>query len=100
MITFPSIGRIPYPGGCVTEPATYALNYLLTYRADLQVAGQMLAQVPVAATLRDIAARPDHYGVSADEAQVARQQFVAQAGQALEAEGGRREWLEKELLNG
>lgn len=96
-ITFPSIGRIPYGGGCVTEPALFALNYLLTYRADLQVGGQTLPQVPVADTLKDVLARPEHYGVSAAQARDAVERFLAQAGEALEAEGGQRGWLAKEF---
>lgn len=95
-IIIPALGRVPYGGGCVTEPAFFALNYLVHWRADLTIAGQVYASVPVLDTLRDVLARPEHYGVTRGEALAAREQFLAQAGQALAAEGGQADWLVKE----
>ncbi len=96
-IHFASIAHIPYGGGCATEPALFTLNYLLDYRADMQVGGQRLPQAPVAQTLRDVLTRPEHYGVSPGTARRACDQFIEQGGQALEAVGGDRAWLAKEL---
>ena len=96
-ISFPSPGIAPYKGGCVTEPAFFALDYLVHWRADVTVNGEVHSDTPVLALLKAIAADPQSYGVSAGQAQAARERFLEQAGQTLEQEGGQRVWLEKEF---
>lgn len=96
-ISFPSPGIVPYKGGCVTEPAFFALDYLANWRADVTVNGKLHPDAPVLALLKAIAADPQSYGVSARQAQAARERFLEQAGQTLEQEGGQRAWLEKEF---
>ena len=96
-ITFAVPNSIPYKGGCVTEPALFALDYLVNYQADVVVAGQTYPQARVLELLRAVLQGPAAYHVSPAEAQAARERFVTQAGQALVQEGGRVEWLEKEF---
>ena len=96
-IHFPSPGMVPYRGGCVTEPAFFALDYLVNWRADVTVNGEVHPDTPVLALLKAVAADPQRYGVSAGQAQAARERFLEQAGQTLEQEGGQRAWLEKEF---
>ncbi|WP_424951800.1 hypothetical protein [Deinococcus sp.] len=96
-ISFPSPGIVPYTGGCVTEPAFFALDYLVNWRADVTVGGQLHADTAVLPLLKAIAADPASYGVNAELAQTARDRFLDQAGQALVQEGGQRAWLEREF---
>ena len=96
-IQFPSPQRIPYPGGCVTEPALYALDYLVKWRADVTVGAQMYPQAEVLPLLRAVLQNPAAYGVTGTDAQIAKARFLDQAGQALEQEGGERAWLEREF---
>ncbi|WP_288402416.1 hypothetical protein [uncultured Deinococcus sp.] len=96
-VTFPAPRRIPYPGGCVLEPAPYALDYLLKWPADVTVAGQLHPNTPVFPLLRDLLADPAKYGVTPADAEAARSLFLNVAGQALEQEGGQRAWLEREF---
>ncbi|KQR08782.1 hypothetical protein [Deinococcus sp. Leaf326] len=96
-VIFPAPRRIPYPGGCVLEPAPYALDYLLKWPADVTVAGTVYPDTPVFPLLRDLLADPARYGVSAEGAEAARTLFLETAGQALEQEGGQRAWLEREF---
>ena len=96
-ITFPSPARIPYPGGCVTEPAFFALDYLVKWRADVSIAGKLYPDTEVLPLLKAVLADPQGYGVTQADAQAAREQFLQQAGQALEQEGGQRAWLEREF---
>ncbi len=96
-ITFPSPGLSPYKGGCVTEPAFFALDYLVHWTADVTVGGQLHRGTGVLDLLKLIVADPANYGVSPAEAQAARERFLDQAGQTLEQEGGQRAWLEKEF---
>ncbi|ADV67356.1 hypothetical protein [Deinococcus maricopensis] len=96
-IEFPAPGIVPYRGGCVTEPALFALDYLVHWRANVAVRGVVHEDVPVLAFLRDVERAPEAFGVTAAEARVARERFLDGAGQALEAEGGQRAWLAKEF---
>ncbi|PTA69501.1 hypothetical protein [Deinococcus arcticus] len=96
-VAFPAPGRIPYPGGCVLEPAPYALDWLLRWAADVVVAGQLHPQTPVAPLLQALLRDPGAHGITLADAQAARDRFLALAGPALEAEGGRTEWLAREL---
>ena len=96
-IRFPSPGTLPYKGGCVTEPAFFALDYLVNWRADVTVSGTLHADTPVLPLLKAVLANPQAYGVSAEDAQAAKGRFLDQAGQALVQEGGQRAWLGKEF---
>ena len=96
-ILFAAPGRVPYPGGCVTEPAFFALDYLIRYRADVTVGGVLYPDAEVLPLLRGVLAEPAKYGVTPQAALAARQRFLTQAGQALSAEGGQVAWLEKEF---
>ncbi|GHG00181.1 hypothetical protein GCM10017783_10370 [Deinococcus piscis] len=96
-ITFPSLPAVPVPRSCSLDPALYALDWVLNWAADVNVAGQPHAAVPVFPLLRRIRHDPATYGVSPAEAQAAAERFMAEATAALEAEGGRREWLEREF---
>lgn len=96
-VTFSGPKRIPYPGGCVLEPAPYALEYLLKWPTDITVKGEVLKNQKVFPFIRALLADPGKYGLSAEEAAEARDLFVRLAGEALEQEGGQRQWLEKEL---
>ena len=96
-ISFAAPGLVPYLGGCVTEPAFFALDYLVHYRADVTVGGRLYPDAEVLALLKNVLAQPHTYGVTLQAAQAASVRFVEQAGQALEAEGGQVAWLEKEL---
>lgn len=89
--------KIPYPGGCVLEPAPYALEYLLKWPADITVKGQVYKNEQVFPFVRGLLADPQKYGLSAAEAEAARDLYLELAGQALEQEGGQREWLAKEF---
>ncbi|GGJ60789.1 hypothetical protein [Deinococcus aquiradiocola] len=97
-VRFPSPSIVPYRGGCVTEPAFFALDYLVKWRADVTVGGQAFTDVEVLPLLREVLADPARYGVSAADAEAARERFLDQAGQALVQEGGQRAWLEREFL--
>lgn len=96
-VTFPTPGRIPYPGGCVLEPAPYALDWLLKWPADVTVNGTLHAGVPVFPLLRELLRDPTAHGLTPEQAQAARDRYLDTAGQALEAEGGQRAWLEREF---
>lgn len=96
-VSFPSPGLVPYRGGCVTEPAFFALDHLVNWRADVTVAGQLYPGAPVLPLLKAILADPAAYRVSAEQARAAQARFLEQAGQTLEQEGGQRAWLEKEF---
>ena len=96
-IRFPSPGITPYKGGCVTEPAFFALDHLVNWKADVTVGGSLHPGAPVLPLLKAVLADPQAYGVSSGDAQAARQRFLDQAGQALVQEGGQRAWLEKEF---
>ncbi|WP_309573420.1 hypothetical protein [Deinococcus sp.] len=96
-VTFPAPKRIPYPGGCVLEPGPYALDYLLKWPAEVAVNGRPLGIIPVFPFLRDLLSDPAAHGVDPTEAGKARDRFLTLAGQALEAEGGQRAWLEREF---
>lgn len=97
-VTFTAPKLVPYRGGCVTEPTFFALDYLVNYRSDMTVADQELPQVVVLEVLRQVLADPAAYQVTCQDALAAKQRFLESAGQALEAEGGRVAWLEKEFL--
>ncbi|MGI8747759.1 MAG: hypothetical protein ACR2J4_05330, partial [Deinococcus sp.] len=68
-ISFPSPSIVPYPGGCVTEPAFFALDYLVKWRSDVTVGGEMHRDTPVLPLLRALLADPAGHGVSLEEAQ-------------------------------
>ncbi|WP_135228193.1 hypothetical protein [Deinococcus fonticola] len=97
VVDFPGPKKIPYPGGCVLEPAPYALEYLLMWPADVTVNGKVYANCKVFPFIRELIADPAKYGITAQDAQAARERYLNLAGQALEAEGGQREWLEREF---
>ncbi|THF88516.1 hypothetical protein E7T09_04745 [Deinococcus sp. KSM4-11] len=96
-VNFPAPKRIPYPGGCVLEPGPFALDYLLTWPAEVTVHGRPLGTRPVYPFLRALLADPAAHGVTPAEALAARDRFLTLAGQALEAEGGQPSWLEREF---
>ena len=96
-ITFRAPGSVPYTGGCVTEPAFFALDYLVHYRSDMQVGGRALSEVNVLQTLRAVLADPAAHGLTRADAEAARERFLEQAGQALTAQGGEVAWLQKEF---
>ncbi len=96
-VRFPSPGIAPYKGGCVTEPAFFALDYLVNWKADVTVGGTLHADTPVLPLLKAVLADPQAYGVSAGDAQAAKERFLDQAGQTLIQEGGQQAWLEKEF---
>ncbi|CAM3745979.1 hypothetical protein DESA109040_21090 [Deinococcus saxicola] len=96
-VTFPAPRRIPYPGGCVLEPGPYALDYLLKWPAELSVKGRAYPEQPLYPLIRELLADPAAHGLTLPEAQAARDRFLELAGQALEAEGGDRRWLEREF---
>ncbi len=96
-VTFPAPRRIPYPGGCVLEPGPYALDYLLKWPAELRVRDRVYPEQPLYPLIRALLADPAAYDLTLAEAQAARDRFLELAGQALEAEGGDRRWLEREF---
>ncbi|GHF28786.1 hypothetical protein HNQ07_000946 [Deinococcus metalli] len=96
-VTFPAPPRVPYPGGCVLEPGPYALDWLLKWPADITVNGAPLGHRPVYPFLMDLLADPAAHGLTPAQAQAARDRYLTLAGQALEAEGGQRAWLEREF---
>ncbi|MGX9687289.1 hypothetical protein ACTQ9L_09090 [Deinococcus wulumuqiensis] len=96
-VSFSGPKRIPYLGGCVTEPAPYALEYLLKWPADVTVRGEIHPNKQVFAFVRELLADPAAHGLTLADAEAARDLFVELAGQALEAEGGDREWLRREF---
>ncbi|MFC4452800.1 hypothetical protein [Deinococcus sonorensis] len=96
-IQFASPTIVPYQGGCVTEPAFFALDYLVNWRADVTVAGVLHPDAPVLPLLKAVLADPQQYRVTPEQAEAARAQFLEQAGQALEQQGGQRAWLEREF---
>lgn len=89
--------KIPYGGGCVLEPAPYALEYLLKWPTDVTVKGKIYANKQVFPFIRELLADPARFGLTPAEAQAARELYLELAGQALEQEGGQRAWLEKEF---
>lgn len=89
--------KIPYPGGCVLEPARYALDYLLIWPADVTVEGKIYENKQVFPFLRELLADPAAYGITKAEAEEGRELYLRLAGQALEQEGGEVAWLEKEF---
>lgn len=97
-VQFSGPKKIPYPGGCVLEPAPYALEYLLKWPADVTVRGQLFRNRQVYPFIRELLADPAKFDLTPAEAEAARELYLELAGQALEQEGGRREWLEKEFL--
>lgn len=96
-VSFSGPKRIPYPGGCVLEPAPYALEYLLKWPTDITVNGQTYSNKQVFPFIRDLLADPAKFGITAQDAAAARELYLQLAGQALEQEGGQREWIEKEF---
>lgn len=96
-ITFRAPGLVPYLGGCVTEPAFFALDYLVNYRSDITLGRQTLSGVRVLDTLKAVLADPAAYQLTRADAEAARERFLVEAGQALTAEGGQMAWLEKEF---
>ncbi|WP_102126196.1 hypothetical protein [Deinococcus planocerae] len=96
-VTFPAPRRIPYPGGCVLEPGPYALDYLLKWRADVTVQGEVHPDTPVFPLLRELLQDPAAHGLTREEAQEAQGRFLTLAGQALSAEGGDPAWLAREF---
>lgn len=96
-VTFPAPRQVPYPGGCVLEPGPYALDYLLKWRADVTVRGEVHPDTPVFPLLRDLLRDPARSGLTREEAQAARDRFLTLAGQALAAEGGDPAWLAREF---
>ena len=96
-VSFSGPKRIPYPGGCVTEPAPYALEYLLKWPADVTVNGEVHPNRQVFPFVRELLADPARFGLTQADAEAARDLFVELAGQALEAEGGDRAWLRWEF---
>lgn len=96
-VTFPGPPRVPYPGGCVLEPAPYALEYLLIWPADITVKGKVYGNRQVFPFLRELLADPAAFGLNREEAEVARDRYLTLAGQALSAEGGDPEWLRREF---
>lgn len=97
-IEFPSPPPPVYPGGCTLEPAPFALDFLVKWRADVRVAGRAFTDVVVLDLLRDVGRDPAAFGVTPDVARGARERFVRLAGQALEREGGDAAWLEREFV--
>lgn len=96
-VNFPGPKRVPYPGGCVLEPAPYALEYLLIWPADITVNGRAYPNKQVFPFIRELLADPAKFGITAQDAQAARDRYLELAGQALVAEGGEVAWLEKEF---
>lgn len=95
-IRFPSLPASAIPRACSLDSALYTLQMILDWQADVEVAGTTHSQVGVFELLRRVLHDPAAYGVSAAEAQAAANRFTEQVAPALEAEGGRREWLERE----
>ncbi|WP_339096396.1 hypothetical protein WDJ50_03560 [Deinococcus sp. VB142] len=96
-IHFSGPPKIPYPGGCVLEPAPYALEYLLIWPADVTVKGKVYPNKKVFPFLRELLSDPAAYGLTHAEAEAGRDLYLQLAGQALEQEGGQVEWLEREF---
>ncbi|RJF72970.1 hypothetical protein D3875_16905 [Deinococcus cavernae] len=96
-VSFSGPKKIPYPGGCVLEPAPYALEYLLIWPADITVKGQVFRNRQVFPFLQELLADPAKFDLTRADAEAARDLYLNLAGQALEAEGGQRAWLEREF---
>ncbi len=96
-VQFSGPRKIPYPGGCVLEPAPYALEYLLKWPADVTVNGTVHRNVEVFPFVRELLADPQQHGLTPQQAHAARDLYLTLAGQALEQEGGQRAWLEREF---
>lgn len=96
-VDFPGPKKIPYPGGCVLEPAPYALEYLLIWPADITVKGKRYPNEQVFPFIQSLLADPAKYALTRAEAEAARERFLNLAGQALEAEGGDPAWLAREF---
>ncbi|MBB6096843.1 hypothetical protein HNR42_000255 [Deinobacterium chartae] len=99
-IDFPSPPAPDYAGGCTTEPASFALDfYAERWRADVRVGDRVLENVVVFQVLKDLKAALEagQAAVSRADYEAARERFLQTAGAQLEREGGRREWLAREL---
>lgn len=96
-IVFPAPPSPRYPGGCSLEPAIFALDFLVNWRADVRTGNVTHRDANVLALLRDVLREPSGYGVSAQEAEAAKARFLDLGGALLEGEGGRRAWLEREF---
>lgn len=96
-VVFPSPPQPQYPGGCTLEPAPFALDFLVKWRADLRVGSETYRNAVVLDVLREVVRDPAAFGVSAPEAGRAKDRFLTLAGQVLEREGGNRAWLEREF---
>lgn len=96
-VSFSGPRRIPYPGGCVLEPAPYALEYLLVWPADITVKGKVIENQQVFPFIKELLADPAKFDLTPAEAQAARDLYLRLAGQALEAEGGDVAWLRREF---
>lgn len=97
VVSFHGPKRIPYPGGCVLEPAPYALEYLLKWPTDIMVGGQEYKNKQVFPFIRELLADPAKFGITQQDAEAARDLYLNLAGQELEQEGGQRQWLVKEF---
>ena len=95
-IRFPSLPASVIPRACSLDAALYTLETILSWQADVEIAGQLYPQATVFDLLRRVRHDPAAYGVSAAEAQAAADRFTEQVAPALEAEGGQREWLVRE----
>lgn len=96
-VVVPAPPQPRYPGGCSLEPAPFALDFLVNWRADVQVNGVNHEGVVVLEFLRTLLRGPAQYGVSPQAAQLAKDRFLELAAPLLEQEGGRRAWLEREF---
>lgn len=96
-VSFSGPPKIPYPGGCVLEPAPYALEYLLIWPADITVNGKVYPNQKVFPFIRELLANPAAHGMKPADAEAARELYLHLAGMALEAEGGDVAWLEREF---
>ena len=96
-IVFPSIPALPTLASCSVDGAGVTLDWLLAWQADVQIGEQVIAGRPVFEVLRDVQRDPMAFGVSAAAAAQAVQRFTAQAGPALEAEGGDVGWITREF---
>ncbi|MFC6591134.1 hypothetical protein ACFP81_03210 [Deinococcus lacus] len=96
-VAFGSPPLIPFPGGCSLERAPYALDWLLSWRADLTVHGVPQGKVCIYEWVKGALENPPAAGLTPQQATEARNLFLARTAPALEAEGGQRLWLEREL---
>ena len=96
-VVFPAPPNPRYPGGCTLEPAAFALDFLVHWRADVRVGPVVHQDVVVLDVLRDVTRDPLKFGVTAEAARAAKERFLEWAGQVLEREGGDVRWLEREF---